>query len=112
MTDNADDRDPVPFSRGLDGDTLRRLLSLSGIRADSVDLTTLAPQLDRIIGYFGLLSELAEPDAPTETREPIDADSLRSGPAAVPLGPEDLTRLSSAFSEGYFRVPRVLGGDR
>jgi len=112
----------------IDDTTLRRLLYLSRLAPESVDIPAISAQIHDIVGYFDILSRFAGEDTQADGIGAITSDTLRrDGPGDDSCGGDtgndetpggyrglglcELGAMSRDFLDGYFRVPKVLGGD-
>ena len=96
-------------SRKIDEGTLDALLYLSRLSPESTNLTTLREQVDQIVGYFDILSELTHNEHPYDAYPATESDKLRDDDVVKGLDIPDVKKISEEFLDGYFRVPKVLG---
>jgi aspartyl-tRNA(Asn)/glutamyl-tRNA(Gln) amidotransferase subunit C len=94
----------------IDATTFENLLYLSRLSPESSDVETLAGQVRQIVDYFGILSQYAGDENPYDAYSATTVESLRSDSVVKSLEPTDLKKMSGEFMDGYFRVPKVLGG--
>ena len=91
-----------------DLETLRRLAVLARLRLEEDELARLAPELARILAAFEVLARHAAgpppaPDEPARTR----------GDEPLPSLPRDeLLRAAPESADGFFAVPKTVGGAR
>ncbi len=97
-------------TREIDGETLANLLYLSRLSPESTDIVTLEGQVRQIVDYFQILSRFAGDENPYDAYPSTTVEALRSGPPVKALEPGDLKKISDEYMDGYFRVPKVLGG--
>ncbi len=94
----------------IDDTTLDNLLYLSRLSPESTNLETLAGQVRQIVDYFDVLSKFAGDENPYDAYPTTTVEALRSGDAIKSLESTDLKRITGEYMDGYFRVPKVLGG--
>lgn len=90
----------------VDLETLRTLAALARLAPSDAELTRLQADLARILEAFEALERAAgaRPDEPTPTRTRAD----RPVPA---LEPEAFLAAAPAHEDGFFVVPRTVGGE-
>ncbi|HEX8154376.1 MAG TPA: Asp-tRNA(Asn)/Glu-tRNA(Gln) amidotransferase subunit GatC [Thermoanaerobaculia bacterium] len=93
----------------IDRTEARRIAGLAHLEMDDEALDRMAAEMTNILGYIDQLREVhvdgfaAEADpAPTPLREDEPCPSIDSGLAA---------RNAPAWSDGFFVVPKVIGGE-
>jgi len=103
------------MSTTADLDSVRTLARLARLELSEEELSRLAPELQRILGAFEVLAR----HVPRSTRGPSTEASavppLARTREDVPLPSLDRTELLSAASEredGFFSVPKTVGGER
>jgi len=94
----------------IDETTFANLLYLSRLSPESTNVEILAGQVRQIVDYFGILSQYAGDENPYDAYPSTTVESLRAGDVAKSLEPGDLKKITPEFMDGYFRVPKVLGG--
>jgi aspartyl-tRNA(Asn)/glutamyl-tRNA(Gln) amidotransferase subunit C len=94
----------------IDATTFENLLYLSRLSPESSNVETLAGQVREIVDYFGILSQYAGDENPYDAYPSTTVESLRSDAIVKSLEPGDLKKMTGEFMDGYFRVPKVLGG--
>lgn len=91
-------------------DTLEKLLYLSRLSPESMDMATLKKQVDDIVGYFDILSKYDDSENPYDAYPSTDAEKLRDDTVVPGLEMSDVKKINAAnFMDGYFQVPKVLG---
>ena len=94
----------------IDEETLENLLYLSRLSPESTDMATLKKQVDDIVGYFDILSKYDDSENPYDAYPSTDADKLRGDTVVEGLAMPDVKKISKDFMDGYFQVPKVIGG--
>ena len=87
---------------------VRHLAELSQIRLDKTELTSLASDIDRIVGYIDQLDELDTAGVePTFQLTGLD-NVWRADEVKPQLGRRELLQLASDSEDGQVKVPKVL----
>lgn len=94
----------------IDQTTFENLLYLSRLSPESTDTETLASQVRQIVDYFGILSKFSGEGNPYDAYPTTEVENLRDETVRPGLAQQDLKRMTPEFMDGYFRVPKVLGG--
>lgn len=94
----------------IDETTLENLLYLSRLSPESTNLETLGAQVRQIVDYFEILSRYAGDENPYDAYPTTEVERLRAGEVVKSLEPGDLRKMTAEYMDGYFRVPKVLGG--
>ena len=94
----------------IDATTFENLLYLSRLSPESSNVEVLAGQVRQIVDYFEILSQYAGDENPYDAYPATTVESLRPGDVEKSLEAVDLKKISGEFMDGYFRVPKVLGG--
>ena len=94
----------------IDATTFENLLYLSRLSPESSNVDILAGQVRQIVDYFEVLSQYAGDENPYDAYPATTVEQLRSGEMVKTLEPGDLKKISPEYMDGYFRVPKVLGG--
>lgn len=94
----------------IDAKTFENLLYLSRLSPESSNVDILAGQVRQIVDYFDVLSQYAGDENPYDAYPATTVESLRSGDVGKSLEQGDLKKITPEFMDGYFRVPKVLGG--
>lgn len=97
-------------SSRIDQTTFENLLYLSRLSPESTDTETLAAQVSQIVDYFEILSKFSGDGNPYDAYPTTEVESLRDETVRSGLEQQDLKRMTPEFMDGYFRVPKVLGG--
>ena len=94
----------------IDETTLSNLLYLSRLSPESTNIEILGQQVQQIVDYFEVLSQYAGDENPYDAYPATTVESLRDGDIVKSLEQGDLKKITGEFMDGYFRVPKVLGG--
>lgn len=94
----------------IDETTFGNLLYLSRLSPESSNVEILAGQVRQIVDYFDILSKYAGDENPYDAYPATTIESLRAGAVEKGLEPGDLKKITPEYMDGYFRVPKVLGG--
>jgi len=94
----------------IDATTFGNLLYLSRLSSESSNVELLAEQVGQIVDYFGILSQYAGDENPYDAYPATTVESLRSGEIGASLEQSDIKKITGEYMDGYFRVPKVLGG--
>jgi aspartyl-tRNA(Asn)/glutamyl-tRNA(Gln) amidotransferase subunit C len=94
----------------IDETTLSNLLYLSRLSPESTNLEILGQQVQQIVDYFEVLSQYAGDENPYDAYPSTTVESLRAGDVVKSLEQGDLKKITPEYMDGYFRVPKVLGG--
>jgi glutamyl-tRNA(Gln) and/or aspartyl-tRNA(Asn) amidotransferase, C subunit len=94
----------------IDATTFDNLLYLSRLSPESTNVDILAGQVRQIVDYFEILSRFAGDENPYDAYPSTTVEQLRSGDVVKSLEPSDLKKITGEYMDGYFRVPKVLGG--
>lgn len=94
----------------IDETTLEALLYLSRLSPESTNMQVLKSQVDQIVEYFDVLSEYDDNENPYDAYPATVADKLRQDEIVAGLEIKDVKKITPEFLDGYFRVPKVLGG--
>lgn len=94
----------------IDEQTLQNLLYLSRLSPESTNLDILGTQVRQIVEYFEIISKYADTTSQGPLQTEKTEDDLRPDSIAPSLEQSDLKKMSPEFMDGYFRVPKVLGG--
>lgn len=93
----------------VDEGTLEKLLYLSRLSPESIDMATLKKQVDDIVGYFDVLSKYDDSENPYDAYPSTEAEKLRDDEIVAGLDIPAVKSISKNFMDGYFQVPKVLG---
>ncbi|MBO4438250.1 MAG: Asp-tRNA(Asn)/Glu-tRNA(Gln) amidotransferase subunit GatC [Spirochaetaceae bacterium] len=97
-------------SHKIDSTTLDALLYLSRLSPESTNMEVLKSQVDQIVKYFDILSAYNDNENPYDAYPSTTADALRKDEVVPGLQMKDVKKITPEFLDGYFRVPKVLGG--
>ncbi len=97
-------------TKKIDAETLETLLYLSRLSPESSNLELLRQQVDQIVEYFDILSVYDDNENPYDAYSSTTAETLRPDEAVPGLEVRDMKAMTQDFLDGYFRVPKVLGG--
>lgn len=92
----------------IDRDEARRIAGLAHLEFDDAGLERMAAEMSKILSYIDQLNE-----AEVEGFEERDATAtpMREDVPHEPLAREDVARNAPAWRDGFFVVPKVLGGE-
>lgn len=90
--------------------TLENLLYLSRLSPEGTSKEILAGQVRQIEEYVEILSKYAEDEDIAAAYPATEVEQLRDSTVAKALESADLKKITPEFMDGYFRVPKVLGG--
>jgi aspartyl-tRNA(Asn)/glutamyl-tRNA(Gln) amidotransferase subunit C len=94
----------------IDQTTFENLLYLSRLSPDSTNVEILAGQVRQIVDYFDVLSQYAGDENPYDAYPSTTVENLRPGEVRASLEQTEVRKITNEFMDGYFRVPKVLGG--
>jgi aspartyl-tRNA(Asn)/glutamyl-tRNA(Gln) amidotransferase subunit C len=100
-----------------DPETVRKLAHLARLALSEEELRRLAPELERILEAFAVLARhpgvpaTAVPGAGEGTSEPA-AGRAREDQPQPSLPRAELLAAAGASSDGFFAVPKTVGGER
>lgn len=94
----------------IDETTFSNLLYLSRLSPESSNVEVLAGQVREIVDYFEVLSKYAGNENPYDAYPATTVETLRAGDVVKGLEAADLKKITDEYMDGYFRVPKVLGG--
>ncbi|HOC29952.1 MAG TPA: aspartyl/glutamyl-tRNA amidotransferase subunit C [Treponemataceae bacterium] len=96
--------------QAIDQTTFENLLYLSRLSPDSTNVEILAGQVRQIVDYFDVLSQYAGDENPYDAYPSTTVENLRPGEVRASLEQTEVRKITNEFMDGYFRVPKVLGG--
>lgn len=96
--------------QAIDQTTFENLLYLSRLSPDSTNVEMLAGQVRQIVDYFDVLSQYAGDENPYDAYPSTTVENLRPGEVRASLEQTEVRKITNEFMDGYFRVPKVLGG--
>ncbi|HHU36612.1 MAG TPA: Asp-tRNA(Asn)/Glu-tRNA(Gln) amidotransferase GatCAB subunit C [Treponema sp.] len=94
----------------VDETTLENLLYLSRLSPESSSKEILAGQVRQIEEYVEILSKYAEDEDIAAAYPATEVEQFRDSTVVKALESSDLKKITPEFMDGYFRVPKVLGG--
>ncbi|MDR2897340.1 MAG: Asp-tRNA(Asn)/Glu-tRNA(Gln) amidotransferase GatCAB subunit C [Spirochaetaceae bacterium] len=97
-------------TKKIDDTTLETLLYLSRLSPESSNVELLREQVGQIVEYFDILSAYDDNEDPYDAYSTSTAECLRADEIVPGLEVRDVKAMTSEFLDGYFRVPKVLGG--
>jgi len=93
----------------IDRDEAKRIADLAHLELTEEALERMAAEMTKILSYIDQLSEVdvagvsdVEAGAPTPMRDDV---------AHAPLDREQVARNAPSWSDGFFVVPKVIGGE-
>lgn len=92
----------------IDIDEVRRIAALAHIEFDQAGLDQMARELSKILGY---IDQLKEVDSASVVPSEAAATPAREDLVRPSLAVEDVSRNAPDFQDGFFVVPRVIGGE-
>jgi len=92
-----------------DAETLRGLARLARLELPEEELRAFAPELERILQAFAVLERHAAPRPPDA--DPAPAALLRPDVPAPSAAREALLEAAPAREDGFFVVPKTVGGE-
>jgi aspartyl-tRNA(Asn)/glutamyl-tRNA(Gln) amidotransferase subunit C len=89
---------------------VREIATLARLRLDDAEVERMAHELDAILGYIDTVKNLDTGDAEPMTHAvPFDCP-LRDDVAGEPLPVDEAVRNAPRREDGFFQVPRIIGG--
>jgi aspartyl-tRNA(Asn)/glutamyl-tRNA(Gln) amidotransferase subunit C len=92
----------------IDRDEARRIAKLAHIELDEAALDRMASEMTKILGYIDQLREI---DVESAVSAAEFATPLREDVARLSVDRELVARNAPSFADGFFVVPKVIGGD-
>jgi aspartyl-tRNA(Asn)/glutamyl-tRNA(Gln) amidotransferase subunit C len=93
----------------IDRDEARRVAGLAHLEFDDEGLGRMAEEMTAILGY---IDQLREADvAGLEAESPGPATPLRADEPRPPVDRQLAAANAPAWSDGFFVVPKVIGGE-
>ncbi len=99
------------MTNAVDAERVRGIARLARLTLDDTEVDSLGRDLAAIVAYVGVLDELDLVDVAPTAHPFLDAMSLRPDNTHTPAGFAVLGANAPDPHDGYFRVPRILGGD-
>jgi len=104
----------VPRIRAMDEpgiETVRRIAALARLDVGADEARELARQFERILGHFQVLARLDVAGVEEAAGPPHSADQRRADLPRPSLGLEQVLAQAPARVEGFYRVPKTVGGE-
>ena len=92
----------------IDIEETRRIAELAHIEFDETGLQKMAAELSKILEYIDQLKEVNVGDV---AAPPAEATPLREDQPANSTPQPEVARNAPSFRDGFFIVPRVIGGE-
>ena len=92
----------------IDRDEARRVAGLAHLEFDDAGLDRMAAEMTKILTYIDQLREVDTADF--EERE-VSVTPLREDEPRASIDQELVTRNAPAWRDGFFVVPKVIGGE-
>ncbi len=89
-------------------DEARRIADLAHLEFDDPGLDQMAGEMSKILNYIDQLSEV---DVSGVTLPPVAPTPMREDVPCEPIDRELVARNAPAWSDGFFLVPKVIGGE-
>jgi aspartyl-tRNA(Asn)/glutamyl-tRNA(Gln) amidotransferase subunit C len=89
-------------------DEARRIADLAHLEFDEVGLDRMAAEMSKILTY---IDQLAEVDVSGVAETQAAATPLRDDVPHTPVDRELVARNAPAWKDGFFLVPKVIGGE-
>lgn len=93
----------------IDREEARRIAALARIEFDDAALDRMAAEMSKILTYIDQLAAMDDGTAGAD--DGVDAAPFREDVPQASLAREDVERNAPAWSDGFFVVPKVIGGD-
>ncbi len=90
---------------------VRRTAALARIDISEVEARTIAPQFARILEHFKALEEVDVEHAEPMTLASTQCDVTRADEVRESLSREDLLANAPNPEDGFYGVPKTIGGD-
>jgi len=90
-----------------DLERLRRVATLARLELDPREQSSLAPELARILAAFEILARCPPPPAAGPAELP---GRTRPDVPQAPLKPDEFLPAAPATADGFFLVPKTVGG--
>jgi aspartyl-tRNA(Asn)/glutamyl-tRNA(Gln) amidotransferase subunit C len=89
-------------------DEARRIAGLAHLEFDDAGLDQMAGEMTEILSYIDQLSEV---DVSGVVLPPVAATPMREDVPHTPIDRELVARNAPAWRDGFFLVPKVIGGE-
>ena len=86
----------------------RRIAGLAHLEFDDAGLDQMAGEMTKILSYIDQLSEV---DVSGVVLPPVAPTPMREDVPHIPIDRELAARNAPAWSDGFFLVPKVIGGE-
>jgi aspartyl-tRNA(Asn)/glutamyl-tRNA(Gln) amidotransferase subunit C len=92
----------------IDRDEARRIADLAHLEFDDAGLERMAAEMSKILSY---IDQLREVDVTGFEDRDAAVTPMREDIPHAPLDREDVARNAPAWRDGFFVVPKVIGGE-
>ena len=92
-------------------DAVRRIAALARLEVGEAEARELADKFERILGQFQVLARLDVAGVEESAGPPHSADQRRADLPRPSLGLEQVLAQAPARVEGFYRVPKTVGGE-
>lgn len=92
----------------IDRDEARRVAELAHLEFDDAGLDRMASEMTKILTY---IDQLREVDASGFEERDVTVTPLREDEPRPPIEREQAARNAPAWRDGFFVVPKVIGGE-
>ena len=93
----------------IDREEARRIATLAHLEFDDAALDRMAAEMTKILGYIDQLREVD--GTGLDERGHVDATPMREDVPRPTLDRDRVAQNAPAWSDGFFDVPRVIGGE-
>lgn len=108
MSDREPKRTDDSAATAIDDALLEHLKSLARLEIDPEESAVIERDLNDILGYFALLSDLDTDGVEPLTRPIAVTDAMREDEIEEPLPRDRVAELALEMEEGMIRVPRTV----
>ena len=92
----------------IDRDEARRVAELAHLEFDDAGLDRMASEMTKILSY---IDQLREVDADAFEEHDVTVTPLRDDEPQPSIARDDVARNAPAWRDGFFVVPKVIGGE-
>jgi len=92
-------------------ESVRRIAALARLEVGQAEARELAQQFERILGQFQVLARLDVAGVEEAAGPPRSADQRRADLPRPSLALEQVLAQAPARVEGFYRVPKTVGGE-
>jgi aspartyl-tRNA(Asn)/glutamyl-tRNA(Gln) amidotransferase subunit C len=92
----------------IDRDEARRVAELAHLEFDDAGLDRMAAEMTKILTY---IDQLREVDTIGFEERDLTVTPLREDEPRPSIDPEQVSRNAPAWRDGFFVVPKVIGGE-